>query len=100
MATNTLPVNRFTNMEFPDYEFVEFPKWVTPADGKAVLVQTEAEEAAVMGGEEIVREDDVRADLVAEATLKAVKFDKRWSLERIRNAIDDHDKRAAAAKAV
>lgn len=31
------------------YEFQEYPKWVTPADGKAVLVQSAVEETDVMG---------------------------------------------------
>lgn len=101
MAKNALALNRYTNMEFPEYEYVEFPKWVTPEGGKPTLVQDEEEEATVMAGAEVVREEDERAEVHLEAQNKGVQFDKRWSVQRIRTAIVDHDKRVkAAAEAV
>lgn len=112
---------RYTNFEWPDYEFREFPMMVYPGapdqkkpygrDGKplkGVLVNDEAEYAQVMGdggtaatvetsasGVSRVRtEADQKAALVEEAETLGVTFDKRWSVARIQDAIDAHRNQA------
>ncbi len=85
---------QYDNMEFPDYEFREYPKWVRPEGGDAVLVQSADEEAELMDtGEAPVREEDERARLVLLAGLRDVQIDKRWSIAKITKAIADagHD---------
>lgn len=77
----------------------EFPKWVWPdsPDGSygespskkgQVLVQNQAEEAAVLGGKPVVREADERARLLKVAEVKGVTVDGRWSLKRLAEAIE------------
>ncbi|CAB4142319.1 hypothetical protein UFOVP1414_69 [uncultured Caudovirales phage] len=37
----------FAHMQFPEYQFREFPKWVTASNGERVLVQNAEEEESV-----------------------------------------------------
>lgn len=103
--------NRYTDWEFPEYEFSEFPKMVYPGaedpkkpyDSKGkpipgVLVNNEAEEATVLAGETVVHEADVRAELIHQATSRGMQFDKRWGPERLQAAIEAHDVAHAAAQ--
>lgn len=103
--------NRYTDWEFPEYEFQEYPKLVYPgaenpakpydAKGKpleGVLVNSEDEEATVMAGETLVHEDDVRAELIQEASSRGMQFDRRWGSAKLRAAIEAHDVAMAAAK--
>lgn len=80
-----------------EYEFQEYPKWVQPPVGAAVIVNDEDEEAEVMAtGELAPREEDERVRLYAVAEVTGTQIDKRWSLERIAKAIEDagHDSTA------
>lgn len=85
----------YDNMEFPDYNFMEFPKHVYPngPDQPYVQVNSPEEEAEAMKNGRVVREDDEHARLVEVATVKGVKIDRRWKNERLREAIADagHD---------
>lgn len=80
----------YDHMEFPKYEYREYPKHVQNKDGKTVVVNTEAEEAEITSGaEEIVREDERKADLLVVAEGRGVKVDRRWSADRIQQTLDD-----------
>lgn len=119
---------RYAEMEFPDWEFHEFPMAVYPgsADGgktpdrdhrgqprqQAVIVQNEEERRTVLeiaeavapepaftpaaklvsegGVQRLATEADERADLISQAEVLGVQIDKRWSLARIQDAIDEH----------
>lgn len=90
-------------IEFPDYEYSEYPKMVYPgsADGKpkyngrgqaeeGVIVNSAAEEAEVMStGEAPVREEDEQARLQVICENLGVKFDKRWGAARLVKAITE-----------
>ncbi|WLE58387.1 hypothetical protein GIY62_14755 [Burkholderia plantarii] len=72
----------------PDY--AEYPKWV---GGK--IVHSAAEEAALAPAEPVgadspppLDEADERAALLQIAEEKGVRVDKRWSNEKIRNALE------------
>lgn len=79
----------YHNMEFPQYEFVEFPKWVkSPVTGEDVLVADEREEAVIMASKPLVREADEIARLQKVAEIKGVQFDKRWGVKRLTDAIE------------
>lgn len=102
----------YDNMEFPDYEFRQFPLAVAlDEDGKptkdpyvpgskpkklreVVTVANEAELEALLGGEvevvdgKIRTEEDEKADLITEAAQVGAQVDKKWSPERMRKAID------------
>lgn len=77
----------YPNMVFPDYEFREYPKWVTPEGGEPVLVNDASEEAEVLQTGEVLRDEDAKADVIAELTAKGVQFDKRWGLARLQKAL-------------
>lgn len=108
----------YDTMEFPAYEFREFPMAVpvvdgvvqkTPYDAKrkahpVVIVHSEEELDALLANEaELVpvnadavvtaqrlkTEDDERDALYVRAEQLGVKVDKRWSIERIQKAIED-----------
>lgn len=108
----------FDNMEFPPYQYREFPQAVpvvggvvqpTPYDrrGKAhpvVIVNSQDELDALMGdgadltpvnpqdpkgAQRVVTEEDEREALFIRADQLGVKVDKRWSTERIQRAISD-----------
>lgn len=86
MKSNVL--NIYDNMEFPPYEYREYPKWVGD-----VLVENADEEAAATAGSPVVREADEKARLVKVAEIFGVQVDKRWSPEKLAKAISDagHD---------
>lgn len=108
----------YDHMEFPPYEFNEFPMAVpvvdgvvqkTPYDAKrkahpVVIVNSEEElEAlmqdqadlvpvnpdAVVTAQRVKTEDDERDELYLRAEQLGVKVDKRWSIERIQKALDE-----------
>lgn len=118
------PSTMFDNMNFPDYEFAEFPMAIPVVDGviqptpyderhkahPVVIVNSQAELEALKGPEvklvavnphdpastlRVESEDDIRAALYVQADQAGVKIDKRWSVERIEQALQDH----AAGKA-
>jgi hypothetical protein len=95
------------NIDFPDYEFVEYPKMVYPgsSDGKpktngkgqsepGVLVNNAAEEAEVMAtGAAPVRDEDEQARLQTLCEINGVQFDKRWGAAKLTKALTEagHD---------
>ena len=112
-----LPTTVFDKMEFPDYEYREFPMAVpvlagaiqrSPYDARGkshpvVIVQNQAEYDALAGGDvEVVpvnaavvesagrvkTEEDEREALYVKADQVGAKIDKRWSIERIESAIE------------
>lgn len=73
-------------------EFQEYPKHVYPdlsEPKKYVVVHSEEQEHAALGGQPVVQEDDERKRLLALAEVKDVKIDKRWSIPKMAKAIDD-----------
>lgn len=89
----------YNNIDFPQFEYQEYPKLIynDPANPSAfVKVNNEDEEAAVLAGGRVLREEDERGRLVALAEVKGVQIDKRWKPERIAAAIKDagHDPQA------
>jgi len=123
MAIERKHVNRtpYDDMAFPDYQYREFPTAVPVVDGvvqptpydenhkahPVVMVNSQAELDALMGGDaelvsenyektvsRVKTEDDEREALYVEADQKGVKVDKRWSVEKIRKAIADHEEGA------
>lgn len=117
---------RYAQMEFPEWEFEEFPMMLYPgakdprkpeyhAEGKrkgslvypGVIVQDEEEAKALLAGTvtavtdtrgamRLETHEDRMSDLHAEASRLGITFDKRWSETRLQAAIDD----AKAAKEV
>jgi hypothetical protein len=80
----------YHNMEFPQYEYHEFPKWVKhPVDGKLHLVHDEREEGTILAAKPLIRDEDERARLIKVAEIKGVTVDKRWNAEKLSRAITD-----------
>ncbi len=93
--------DRYQKLNFPDYEYREYPKMVYPGspDGKPVtngLGQSEPgitvlnaeEEASVMATKAPpVRESDERDRLQMICEVKQVKYDKRWGNDKLVAAI-------------
>lgn len=86
----------YARMDFPAYEFCEYPKMVYPNGMKpngtgqtpaGVLVNDAEEEATAMAGAKIVREEDERVRLLKVAEVKGVTVDKRWGNEKLVSAI-------------
>lgn len=82
----------YANIQFPDYEYREYPKWVSRklddgAKSDPVLVHSEEEERVLQGGGEVVRTDELKATLIEQAKTMGVMIDKRWSPERLRAAM-------------
>lgn len=102
----------YDNMEFPDYEFREFPMTVPVVDGKVqktpydanhkahpvVVVNDQSElddlmgPGAVMvevaaGSARLQNEDDIRAALYIQADQAGVTIDKRWTVARIEETL-------------
>ena len=74
---------------FP-YTHVEYPKWVTPPDGKARIVQTANEEAAAMA-QPLQRPDaapDDREALRQQARALGIPVDGRWAADRLKAEIE------------
>lgn len=76
----------------------QYPQWVTiqvDDKDKAFLVQNDAEHQALLGGSTSVAEfighsadkEGEREALIAEAAKRQIKIDKRWSAEKIRDAL-------------
>jgi hypothetical protein len=56
----------FANMKFPEYQFQEYPKWVTNEAGEQVVVQNHDEELIATGksdGEAAVHTVDVEGSV-------------------------------------
>lgn len=93
--------DRYEKLNFPDYEYREYPKVVYPhspdgkpvANGKGqqeggVTVLNAEEEAAVMATKSLpVRETDELERLHMLCSVKGIKCDKRWGVDRIIAAI-------------
>jgi hypothetical protein len=112
----------YDKMEFPGYEFREFPAAVPVVGGKVmptpydergkshpvVIVESQAELDALQGPEvtlvpvtegsghamRVENEDDIRKVLYVQAEQAGVTIDKRWSVARIEDALQN----AAKAK--
>lgn len=50
MARRQPMLHELQGHDFPDYEFKEFPKWVTDSAGKRLIVHSAEEEAKVTSG--------------------------------------------------
>lgn len=70
-------VNRYSNFDFPEYKFVEFPKAVTH-NGKIHVVNDAEEEAALKA---IVR--DFRKEALVRAAELKLEIPDDWKLEKI-----------------
>lgn len=66
------PKHPMYNMDFPDYEFKEYPKWVTLKNGKQVIAANQHEELRLLS---MVEEDgsDVLDPVAAERDALAEK---------------------------
>lgn len=99
-------LDRYSNMNFPDYKFREFPKYVTPQNGKPVIVKDAREEREIMnvcaeeaqgiadGYNEALRLKEEEASLSNDKTALLAKagdyglvLDRRTSIENIKIAI-------------
>lgn len=81
----------YNGMEFPEYEFREYPKWVYPkGTGKpGIVVANEDEEVAAMKtGVAPVREADEIKRLIGVADVKGVSVDKTWGVAKLTAAIE------------
>jgi hypothetical protein len=75
------------------YRFIEYPKWVSLADGSKLLVHDEDEEAAAVGSEEGdldgIREDvEERQRLFAEAKSLGLNPHHKMKASRLRQLIE------------
>lgn len=106
MPTNVKrpPVDLYPRMNFPAYEFVQFPEWVTAPEGwqptggeqidrseagkVKVLVHDEDEKRRILeGGQLASDETDEKTALMDMAARKGIAVDKRWSLETLRQKV-------------
>lgn len=78
----------------PAYAFVEFPKWVTRANGAPTIVHNADHEASVMAPDVTVEENALRVQverekdaLRVEASRRRIKVDNRWSVDRLKSEI-------------
>lgn len=98
------PVDLYPHIQFPGYEFVQFPEWVVAPEGwqptgaetldksdpgkVKVLVHDEDEKRRVLEGVAPVSgETDEKTELLALADRKGIIVDKRWSLETLRQKV-------------
>lgn len=95
--------DRYQKLNFPDYEYREFPKVVYPdgVDGKpktngtgqaesGITVLNAEEEAAVMASKAPpVRASDELERLQAICEVKGIKYDKRWGHDRLVTTIEE-----------
>jgi hypothetical protein len=80
----------YHTMEFPPYEYREFPMWVKhPETGADVLVHDERERDVVLAAKPLIREEDEKVRLIKVAELAGVQVDKRWGNDRLAKAIAD-----------
>ena len=122
MSTKRMP-NRYDNMDFPRYEFREYPK-ILYLEGRGkgkpyVRVANAEEEAAAMAAHEAKTKasapkavavavdtpdegaaDDIQKQQIADArsALDALnwKYDKRWGLDKLQAALTDATTNKAA----
>src|SRR4051812_41516218 len=88
----------------PNEAHPEFPKWLHFKDSSSVLVQSAAEEAAVLGGGPapepvgviadpapvpiLVGENNERDMLLQIAEARGIRVDRRWKTPKIRAAVE------------
>lgn len=119
---------RYANFEFPDYEFHEYPMMVYPGAPdqkkpyhpdtgkrlKGVVVANEEEMRRVLGDpddtagarvaagspdtQRLESPEDLKEKAIRQAERLGVKIDKRWNIERIEAAIDQHVDELQAAR--
>lgn len=73
------------------YQYQEYPKHVYPDPENIksyVIVNDANEEQQVLGGEEVIDEEDERERLLAVASVKKVPVDKRWGPAKLSKAIE------------
>lgn len=109
----------YDNMVFPEYEFREFPQAIPVVGGKImptpyderhkpypVVIVDSQEELDALSGPEVtlvpISEDvrnsamrvesdtDIKAALILQGEQIGAKIDKRWTAERMEEAIKDH----------
>ncbi len=99
-------LNRYENMEFPEYKYRPYPRWVTPANGIAVMVNDSREEKELLGAtkeEATEKSAELNATRKMEAqTLAAggdrdslleqagelgIVADRRWGADKLKEAI-------------
>ena len=95
------PVDLYPKLNFPPYQFVQFPEWVTAPEGwkpsggeeidrsepgvVKVLVRDEDEKARLLDGGTVKSDEvDEKAELLALAERKGIVVDKRWSMDTLR----------------
>lgn len=85
-------MNRMTNGQITNmrdftapYEFREYPKHVTLADGSVITVNSAEEEAAAVGDEE--PESDERAELMAQARALGLNPHHKLGVDKLRELI-------------
>lgn len=83
------PMNHplYASMEFPDYQYEEYPKHINHADGSFTVVNNEAEEELALADKPIVREEDERKRLIALADVHKITVDRRWNTTKLAQAI-------------
>lgn len=72
-------------------QYQEYPKCIynDPENPKIyVIVNSAKEEQQVLGGEEVIDEDEERVRLLAVASVKKVAVDKRWGPAKLTKAIE------------
>lgn len=107
---------RYENMEWPDWEYIEFPMMIYPgaADPRVpeyhinkkgrrvmtypgVIVHSDEELDGVLKGEieldavtgEILTEEDTRKALIRECEIQGLLVDKRWGIPKLQAALDE-----------
>lgn len=107
-------LTRYTGMNFPAYEYKEYPKWVKLSDGKEIVVQNEFEEREALGesvpapvmevpaiaawavevppvefpvAEFPSSESNEKTALIARADELGAIYDKRWGITKLKDAI-------------
>ena len=98
------PVDLYPKLNFPPYQFVQFPEWVTAPEGwkpsggeeidrsepgvVKVLVHDEEEKGRLLAGGVVLSGDvDEKAELLALAASKGIPWDNRWSVETARRKV-------------
>lgn len=70
-------------------QYQEYPKLIYTDDKNYIVVQDANQERQVLGGEEIIDEEDERIRLFAVAKVKGVQVDKRWGPAKLTKAIEE-----------
>lgn len=71
------------------YQYQEYPKLIYSDDKNYTVVYDANQEQQLLGGEEIIDEEDERIRLFAVAKIKNVQVDKRWGPAKLTKAIED-----------